>query len=102
MEIGLAHVDAQHGAWQLAKLSHRLEQSRVRRHRALAADAKRLVQTRHEEDQMHAARALDDIFKTVDAVVAGPIGHQEPVRTIDMDKAWTAAARRGIDAAVGA
>ena len=56
----------------------------------------------HEEHQVHEAGALDDIPETVDPVVAGAVGHQQPVRSGDTDKAGIAAARRGIDAAVGA
>ena len=47
-------------------------------------------------------RAFDDVAKTVDAVVAGTVRHQQQVRPGDMDEAGIAAARRGIDAAVGA
>src|ERR1700677_2828242 len=47
------------------------------------------------------AAAFDDVPETVDPVVARPIGHQQPVRAGDADKAGIAAARRGIDAAVG-
>src|SRR5450755_4320596 len=100
MEIGLVHRDAQYRARQLAELLHRGQQIRLGRQLAGAADAKRLVDTRHEEDQLHEARALDDIAETVDAVVAGAIGHQEPVRAGDIDKTRIAAARRRIDAAV--
>ena len=63
---------------------------------------KRLVDPGHEEDQLHEARALDDIPETVDPVVAGTIRHQQLVRSGDVDEAGIAAARRGIDAAVGA
>src|SRR5258708_35157197 len=71
------------------------------RHLALAADTQRLVDSGHEEDQLHEARAFDDVAKTVDAVVAGAVWHQQQVRSGDVDKAGSAAARRGIDAAVG-
>src|ERR1700737_4077563 len=46
MEIGLVHGDAQHRARQLAELHHRCQQIRLHRQLALAAAAKRLVDTR--------------------------------------------------------
>src|SRR5260221_37607 len=102
MEVALGQADAQHHARRLAESHHRRQQIRIRRERALAADAQRLVDAGYEEDQLHKAASLDDVSKTVDPVVAGAIGHQELVRPGDMDKAGVAAARRGIDAAVGA
>jgi hypothetical protein len=45
--------------------------SGIDRYLAAAADAQRLVDPGHEEDQLHEARALDDVAKAVDAVVAG-------------------------------
>ena len=102
MEVDLVHADAQHHARRLAEFHHRRQQIRIGRERALAADAQRLVDAGYEEDQLHKAASLDDVSKTVDPVVAGAIGHQEPVRPGDMDKAGVAAARRGIDTAVGA
>jgi monoamine oxidase len=102
VEISLAYLDLQHCAGQLAELFHPGEQRLIDRYRALAADAKRLVDPRHEEDQLQETGAFDDIPKTIDAVVAGAIRHQQPVRAFDMHEARRAAARRGVDAAVGA
>jgi hypothetical protein len=67
-----------------------------------AADAQRLVDAGQKEDQLHEAASFDNIAETVDPVVAGAIGHQEPVRPGDVDKTGIAAARRGVDAAVRA
>src|SRR5450756_2503356 len=71
MEIGLLHADAQHRARRLAEFLHRGQQMRLRRELAGAADAQRLVDAGHEEDQLHEARTLDDILEAVDPVVAG-------------------------------
>ena len=100
MEIGLTHVDAERHARQLAELLHRRQELRLGREAAPAADAERLVDAGHEEDQLQKAASLDDVAKTVDPVVAGAVRHHEQVRSLDMDEAGRAAARRGIDAAV--
>src|SRR5258706_523113 len=55
MEIGFVHIDAQDRAWRLAEFDHRSQQIRFRRQFALAADAQRLVDAGHEEDQLHEA-----------------------------------------------
>src|SRR5579872_2603495 len=43
VEIGLARIDAQHRTRQFAELFHRRKQRGIRRYRAGAADAQRLV-----------------------------------------------------------
>src|SRR5665647_3909877 len=80
MEIDLADADAQHRARRLAELLYGSQQFRRRRQRAGAADAQRLVDAGNEEDQLHEAAPLDDAAETVDPVVAGAVGHQQPVR----------------------
>src|SRR5436853_485434 len=79
MEIDFPDIDAQHRARRLAELHHRGHQLRLRRHLARAADAQRLVDPGHEEDQLHEATSLDDVAKAVDAVVARAIRHQQQV-----------------------
>src|SRR5689334_18390724 len=102
MEVGLAHGDREHGARLFAELHHFGEKLRLCRYGARAADTQRLVDARHEKDQLHEAAAFDDVPEAVDAVVARAVGHQEMVRPVDMNETGTAAARGGIDAAVDA
>ena len=102
MEVRFLDVDAKHDTRRFAELDHRCEQIGIRRQPALAADAQGLVDARHEEDQLHEARTFDNVLETVDPVVAGTVRHQQPVGSFDMDEAGIAAARRSIDAAVGA
>src|ERR1700754_1875700 len=99
MEINLAHGAAQQRARRIAKRDHGLQSLRIGRQLALAAAPQRLVDTRHEEDQLHETRALDDIAKAVDPVVSGTIGHHKLTRAGDMDKTGIAATWRSIDAA---
>src|SRR5665647_1418431 len=84
MEIDLADADAQHRARRLAELLYGSQQFRRRRQRAGAADAQRLVDAGNEEDQLHEAAPLDDVAETVDPVVAGAVGHQQPVRPLSL------------------
>src|SRR3979490_611623 len=60
----------------------------------LPASAQRVVDARHKEDQLHEARALDNIAETVDPVVAGTIGHQQLGRAGDVAKTGIGAASR--------
>src|SRR4029078_1991600 len=59
VEIDFADVDPQRRARRLAELDHRGQQFRLRGDFPSAADAQRLVDPRHEEDQLHEARAFD-------------------------------------------
>src|SRR2546423_12538238 len=100
MKVGLLHGDAQYRARKLAEFFERGQSIRLGRQRACAANAQRLVNPRHEKNELHEAGALDDVSETVDPVIARAIGHQEPVRTGHLYESGVAAARRGIDAAV--
>src|SRR3954447_18712099 len=102
MEIGFVNGDAENGARKLAELLQLLNQIGLGRKFADATDAKRLVDAGHEKDQLQLSAAAGDVLETVDAVVAGAIGHQQLLRRDHVDKTRRAASWRGVDAAVRA